>query len=120
MKKKILPSCFAYLIICMLTLQIISCKGRSSETTTTDTATITAPADNTAKKAPDTAIVISADDSLRSQLVDATKDFPGVTASVDQGIVTLTGNITRKNLPQLMKSVNALHPKKVNNNLSIK
>jgi hypothetical protein len=52
-------------------------------------------------------------------ITDAVKDFPGVTATVDQGVITLTGNITRDKLPKLMMSVNALHPKKVNNNLTI-
>ena len=51
---------------------------------------------------------------------DAVKDFPGVTANVNNGEVTLTGNITRDKLPKLMQSVNAMHPKKVNNNLTIK
>ena len=95
-----------------------SCKGKSSQTTTTDTAVV-APADNTTTKMPDTAVVISADDSLKSMLTDATKDFPGITASVDQGVVTLTGNIHRDRLPKLMMAVNALHPKKVNNQLTI-
>ena len=95
-----------------------SCKGKPSQTTTTDTATI-APADNTTTKTPDTTIVISADDSLKRMIPDATKDFPGVTASVDQGVITLTGTINRDRLPKLMMALNALHPKKINNNLTI-
>ena len=65
-------------------------------------------------------VQISPDDSLTTSLKDATKDFPGVTATVNNGEVTLTGDITRNKLPKLMQSVNALHPKKVNNNLTIK
>jgi hypothetical protein len=95
-----------------------SCKGKPSETTNTDTATVS-PADKTTTKMPDTAVVISGDDSLRRMIPDATKDFPGVTASVDQGVVTLTGKINRDRLPKLMMAVNALHPKKINNNLTI-
>ena len=102
----------------MLALILGSCKGKPSQTTSTDTAVV-APADNTTTKAPDTAIVISADDSLKNNLTDATKDFPGVTATVDQGEVTLTGNINRDRLPKLMMSINALHPKKINNKLTI-
>jgi len=98
-----------------------SCKGNSSDKNTTDTTTVlpASPTDNTTTKIPDTAVVISADDSLKTQLIDATKDYPGVSATVDQGVITLTGNITRKKLPDLMKAVNALHPKKVNNKLTI-
>jgi hypothetical protein len=103
----------------MLALIIGSCKGKSSQTNTNDTATI-APADNTTTKMPDTTVVISADDSLKRMLPDATIDFPGVTASVDQGVITLTGTISRDRLPKLMMAINALHPKKINNNLTIK
>ena len=95
-----------------------SCKGKASQTSTTDTATV-APADNTTTKMPDTTVVISADDSLKRMIPDATKDFPGVTASVDQGVITLTGTIDRDRLPKLMMAINALHPKKINNNLTI-
>jgi uncharacterized alpha/beta hydrolase family protein len=107
-----------FLALGMLALIIGSCKGKSSQTNTNDTATI-APADNTTTKMPDTTVVISADDSLKRMLPDATIDFPGVTASVDQGVVTLTGTISRDRLPKLMMAINALHPKKINNNLTI-
>ena len=91
-----------------------------------------ANADSAAAQLPDTTVMsdqpaatggpvtISPDDSLNTNLKDATKDFPGVTATANNGEVTLTGNITRDRLPKLMQSVNALHPKKVNNNLTIK
>jgi hypothetical protein len=116
MKKKIFAGYF--LAFGMLALIIGSCKGKPSQTTTTDTVAI-APADNTTTKMPDTTVVISADDSLKRMIPDATKDFPGVTASVDQGIITLTGTINRDRLPKLMMAINALHPKKINNNLTI-
>jgi hypothetical protein len=107
-----------FLALGMLALILGSCKGKSSENTGTDTAVV-APADNTTTKMPDTTVVISADDSLKRMIPDATKDFPGVTASVDQGVITLTGTITRDRLPKLMMALNALHPKKINNNLTI-
>ncbi|HEV8080442.1 MAG TPA: BON domain-containing protein [Chitinophagaceae bacterium] len=65
-------------------------------------------------------VLVSPDDTLRKNLTDATKDYPGVTASVNDGVVTLTGNISRANLAKLMKSVNDLQPKKVQNQLTIK
>src|SRR5437763_9673520 len=86
-----------------------SCKGKSSQTTTTTDTAVVAPADKTTTQMPDTAVVVSADDSLKRMVTDATKDFPGVSASVDQGVVTLTGNIHRDRLPKLMMAVNALH-----------
>ena len=54
------------------------------------------------------------------QLKDAIKDYPNVTATVNNGEVTLTGSIKRDDLPALMQRVQALNPTKVNNNLSIK
>lgn len=64
-------------------------------------------------------VTVMPDDSLTTGLQDATKDFPGVTATVNNGEVTLTGTISRARLPQLMQNINNLHPKKINNNLTI-
>ena len=55
-----------------------------------------------------------------NQLKDAIKDYPNVTATVNNGEVTLTGSVKRDELPALMQRVQALNPTKVNNNLSIK
>ena len=116
MKKNFLTGYFlAFTILAMI---IGSCKGKSSQNTSTDTVVV-APTDNTNAKKPDTTVVVSADDSLKRMLPDATKDFGGVNASVDQGVITLTGNIDRDRLPKLMMALNALHPKKINNNLTI-
>ena|SRR6476661_22042 len=65
-------------------------------------------------------VEVNTDSGLESGLRDATKDYPGVTATVNNGEVTLTGTIARSKLPKLMQSINALNPKKVNNNLTIK
>jgi len=64
-------------------------------------------------------VPIATDDSLTTNVQDATKDYPGVTATVDNGEITLTGEITRAKLPKLMMALNSLHPKKINNNLTI-
>lgn len=65
-------------------------------------------------------VQISADDQLSKSVSDITKDFSGVTASVTDGVVTLTGNIKRTELPRLMKALNTLKPKKIDNKLTIK
>jgi outer membrane receptor for ferrienterochelin and colicin len=92
-----------------------SCKSKPKESNTSVESTTpqtTAPA-----PAP---VVISADDSLRSGIADATKDYPGVTATVNNGEITLTGQVERTKLPGLMQSLNSLRPKKINNNLKVK
>ena len=90
-----------------------ACKSKKTETTETTTTT---NADTATNVAP---VQISPDDSLTTGVRDATKDFPGVTATVNNGEVTLTGNIKRDRLQTLMQSIHALHPKKVNNNLTV-
>lgn len=84
----------------------------------TDNATIAPPpAAETTTAAPP---VINADDQLTKGVADATKDFQGVKAAVKDGVVTLTGEIKRSDLVKLMQSLNSLHPKKIENKLTIK
>ncbi len=65
-------------------------------------------------------VQVNADDALVQGVKDATKDFPTVTANVNDGVVTLTGNIKRSDLKNLMMSLNTLKPKKIDNQLTIK
>ena len=102
------------LLIFSAGLMVLSCKGKEKDkdvdpTTTMPTVDTSAPVTT----APETTVT-------EAQLKDATKDFPDVTATVNNGEVTLTGNISRDNLPKLMQSVQGLNPTKVNNNLTIK
>jgi hypothetical protein len=111
---------FSSLVIC--SLQFAACKG-GKNTSTADSSIVSNDTLNnvpTPAPAPTVAPVeVTADDTLTTTVKDATKDFPGVTASVNAGEITLTGNITRAKLPALMQSLNSLHPKKINNNLTI-
>ena len=100
-------------------LQFTQCKSKKSTDTSTTTTTTTMDTSTTAVT-PETPVQVSPDETLNTSIKDATKDYPGVNATVDNGEVTLTGNITRDKLPNLMQAVNALHPKKINNNLTIK
>ncbi len=59
-------------------------------------------------------------DVLTQAVKDATKDFAGVTAAVVDGVVTLTGEIKKDQLPKLMMALNSLKPKKIENKLTIK
>ena len=69
---------------------------------------------------PTAPVDISGDAQIQQGLADATKDYPGVTATVNQGVVTLTGEIKRDKLTDLMQAVQGLSPKRVQNNLTIK
>ena len=94
-----------------LALSTTSCKNKSKDTTTgPDTVSTISPAP----------VEISSDEALNKNVMDATKDYPGVQATVTNGEVTLTGTIERDRLPKLMAAVQGLNPKKVNNYLEVK
>ena len=126
MKQTSLKTGIAALALCA-GLLTTSCKSKTADTNAanndTASANIEPQQDNTTVK-PDTmqtqAPQVSPDDSLTTMAKDAVKDYPGITATVSNGEVTLTGDITRAKLPKLMMAVQSMHPKKVNNNLTIK
>lgn len=68
---------------------------------------------------PIVAPVISIDEQLTTKVKDAIKDFTGVSASVANGEITLTGNIRRDKVPALLQVISALQAKKINNKLTI-
>jgi osmotically-inducible protein OsmY len=60
------------------------------------------------------------DAAINAALPDALKDHGTVTATVQDGIITLNGEIAESDLPVLMEKVNALSPIQVVNNLTVK
>src|SRR5215210_5550653 len=111
MKKYIL----AFSVVALLTTGY-SCKNKKDEKATETTTTETK-----ATEPPTTAPVeVSGDETLRKGVTDATKDFPGVNASVNNGVITLTGDIQKDRLPTLMMALNALKPQRIENNLTVK
>ena len=65
-------------------------------------------------------VVITADDPLKASIDNTVKAYPGVSASIQDGIVTLTGEIKRADLQKLMMELNTLKPKSIENKLTIK
>jgi len=107
---------FKNMIISFLFLTSISFASCGNKTNKNENSTT--KADTTPPTIPP--VEIAPDDSLKNGVRDATKDYPQVNATVSDGEITLTGNITREKLPKLMMALNSLHPKKINNNLVIK
>lgn len=110
-----------YLVWCVLLttgVELTSCKSKKN--TESSAPTTTAPAPDTTTSVAPAPVQISPDDSLQTGVRDATKDYPGVNATVSNGEVTLTGTISREKLPKLMQSLHSLHPKKINNKLTVK
>jgi hypothetical protein len=104
-----------------IAITVMSChSGNSSANdagTSRDTSVTQAVPPTAAPAAP---VIVAADDSLTKGIKDATKDYPGVNATASNGEITLTGKIERSKLPDLMMSLNSLHPKKINNQLTVK
>ena len=65
-------------------------------------------------------VVIAEDSALLSGIARVEKNFKGVTATVKDGVVTLTGTVKRDELPRVMQAVMALRPKNVENKLTVK
>src|SRR5687768_1576786 len=118
MKLHIVKGTFMLLVF-SAALTVSSCKDKE-ENKEVDTTTTTPSADTVSTVDTSGTVTTTSETVSESQLKDATKDFPGVSATVSNGEVTLTGTIERDKLPRLMQSVQALSPKKVNNNLTIK
>jgi osmotically-inducible protein OsmY len=78
--------------------------------------------DNNLTVAPPPAapVEITADDPLKASVDNTIKDYPGVAATVKDGVITLTGQIKRADLQNLMKALNTFKPKKIENQLTIK
>ena len=69
---------------------------------------------------PAAPVEVTADDPLKASVDNTVRSYPGVSASVNDGVITLTGQIKRADLQNLMKSLNSLKPKKIENQLTIK
>ena len=68
-------------------------------------ATIAAP--------PPPPVAITADDPLTSAVKDATKDFPTVSATVNDGVITVSGELKSDAWKKLKPALDGLKPKKV-------
>lgn len=62
---------------------------------------------------PPAPVVITQDDPLTQGVKDAIKDIPGITATVDSGVVKVAGTISKDKWTMLRKALDALNPKKV-------
>ncbi|HZH96479.1 MAG TPA: hypothetical protein VEY06_11365 [Flavisolibacter sp.] len=112
MKKMFVPLSLALVLTGSL---FTSCKSKT-KATTNDTVAVDTPA-TTTYTAP---VEVSADDALRQGVMDATKDFPGVNATVANGEITVTGDMKRTDWARLKPILDGLNPKKVNNQLTLK
>lgn len=66
------------------------------------------------------AVTISGDNKLNSDAATIVAKYPGVQAEVNDGVITLRGELQRSSLQQLMMDLTALQPKKIENQLVLK
>ncbi|MEJ7586611.1 MAG: BON domain-containing protein [Ferruginibacter sp.] len=96
-------------------LQTTAAKARIQDLTK-DVKGVKSVTDNTTVALPPVATappVIAADDPLTKGVTDATKDHPTVKATVQDGVVTVTGTIAADKWKKLKMTLDGLNPKKV-------
>ena len=62
---------------------------------------------------PPPPVEITADDPLTSAVKDATKDYPTVTATVKDGVISVSGELKSDSWKKLKMALDGLKPKKV-------
>lgn len=67
-----------------------------------------------------TPVTINVDSTLIKTVGEVIAKFKGTNADVKEGVVTLTGEIKKTDLPALMSAIMALKPKSVDNKLTVK
>ena len=94
-----------------------SCKGKEKTTDATTTPTVQ-PVEPPAATTP---VEIAGDDDLKKGVTDATKDIKGLQARVENGVIYLSGTISREDNMRITPTLNSLHPKQINrDNLTVK
>ncbi|WP_270090410.1 BON domain-containing protein [Sphingobacterium sp. SYP-B4668] len=68
---------------------------------------------NIVVEAPVSVLPTPADDALVKNVTDALKDFPSVTAQVQDGIIHVTGTLEQTRIMTLKQALDNLNPKKV-------
>jgi len=64
---------------------------------------------------PAAPVEITADDPLKASVDNTIKAYPGVAATIKDGVITLTGQIKKADLQKLMQTLSTLKPKKIDN-----
>jgi hyperosmotically inducible protein len=62
---------------------------------------------------PEPVINISPDDAMSTQVATAVKDFPGIAATVKDGVISVAGELKKDQWKTLKMALDALGPKKV-------
>lgn len=92
-------------------------KDEAAKTKASELATsvkgVTSVQNNVMVTAPPPPVEITADDPLTSAVKDATKDFPTVTATVKEGVISVSGELKSADWKKLKMALDGLKPKRV-------
>ena len=69
---------------------------------------------------PPPPVTISPNDVLKAGADSVLRAYSGLTATVADSIITLTGEVTKADLPKVMQALSALKPKKIDNKAKVK
>lgn len=106
---KLLPKLgFAFLVLTTSSATLTSCKDKTKVETTTPEQQPAPPVEP-----PPAPVEITEDTALARGVDDAIKDFPTVKASINRGVITLTGTVKKDRQQTLMQSLQSLRPKKI-------
>ena len=86
-----------------------SCKSKKTETVPDTTVTTPAAPDAT----PTAPVTVSTDDALKQGVTDATKDIKGLTTRVENGIIYLSGSISKDDNMRITPTLMSLKPKNI-------
>ncbi len=100
---------FIFLTVCFSTAFSVSCKNKKKE-----------PVPQEEKRVDPPAVEITPDATLQQAADNVVRVYNGITAEVKDGVVTLKGNIQRTDLQELIRRIQELKPRKVENHLVIK
>ena len=115
MKKTVLAAALATLLVAGY-----SCKGKD-KSPTTDTNTTNTTASPTTTNTPAAPVQIAGDEALRRGVTDATKDISGLQTRVENGVIYLSGTISRDDNMRITPTLNSLRPQSINrDNLTVK
>jgi hyperosmotically inducible protein len=64
-------------------------------------------------------VTVTSDGDLRDQVDKVVKKYKRVQAQVDNGIITVRGNLDKDDLQQMMMDLNGLRPKRIDNQLVV-
>lgn len=116
MKKYFIQASLAAVLVSGVAVQ--SCKSKKSNDTTTTTTTTPAPVETPVDTAP---VTINDDATIKSSVDGIIKQYPNVTADVQNGKVTLRGTVdSRDDMQKILMAVNEAKIQSFENQITVK